>query len=208
MIGSVNTLVNKNGTITGDNTDAPGFFRAITGSTDTRGKNIALFGAGGAGRAILFSLFYYSEPSRVFLTDSIKERSDELKDNITGKFHGRAGIKEAVSIFRMKDWPVLKNSVDIIINATPGGMEPEINTSILEESSIPERIVLMDIVYHPHETLLIRSARNRGCRIVYGAEMLLYQGVLQFEIWTGREAPVEVMRKALLDKIYESEGLK
>jgi shikimate dehydrogenase len=202
MIGSVNTLILKDGLITGDNTDAQGFYRAITGCIDTGGKKIALFGAGGAGRAIIFSLFYYSEPSRVFMLDLDKDRTRLLEENIKESFPERPGIERLIETIDKKDWSSIKDSLDIIINATPAGMEPDINSSVLEESQIPEGCVLMDIVYHPHDTLLTRYAAKRDCKIVYGEEMLLYQGVLQFELWTGQKAPVEVMKKALKERIY------
>jgi shikimate dehydrogenase len=198
MIGSVNTIVLKDGKLFGDNTDAPGFFRTLSEKTCVEGKNIALFGAGGAGRAIMFALFYYSKPLSVYLVDSDKKRSGELAGSIGRTFPG-SGTVETID---MENWNGIKNSLDIIINATPLGMEPDVLSSVLREDEIPEGRVLMDIVYHPHETALIKNALRRNCTIAYGADMLLYQGALQFELWTGREAPIEVMRRELSKKIY------
>ncbi len=198
MIGSVNTLIVKDGILTGDNTDAAGFYSAISSRTDIKGKRIALFGAGGAGRAILFSLFYYSEPAAVFLLDSDKKKGKDLRNNI----HDSIGAASPIEPLEIKDWKSVRDSLDIIINATPVGMEPDAESSVIPEPEITESCVLMDIVYHPHETALIRSAKRRGCRVVYGADMLLYQGALQFELWTGQKASLEVMKKALEEKIY------
>lgn len=203
MIGSVNTLISRDGKIFGDNTDARGFYRALTGKTSTDGKKIALFGAGGAGRAIIFALFYYSEPFEVYLIDPDKQRAIDLAENIRRSIP-QAGRKKAaqIEIIGRDNWRDIKDTTDIIINATPIGMEPDTGSSVLDEDEIPEGRVLMDIVYHPHETALIKSGKNRNCEIVYGADMLLYQGAMQFELWTGLEAPVEVMRSELEKKIY------
>jgi shikimate dehydrogenase len=203
MIGSVNTLINKDGKIMGDNTDAGGFYRALTEKTAIDGKIIALFGAGGAGRAILFALFYYARPEKVYLIDSDRVRVGELIAGI-GKSFAHFNGKPAPSVAEkaMDDWRDIKDGLDIVINATPVGMEPDIKSSVLTQEEIPEGRVLMDIVYRPHETALIKAARNRHCTVVYGADMLLYQGALQFELWTGLEAPIDVMHNELERKIY------
>lgn len=208
MIGSVNTLVNKEGKIFGTNTDAEGFYKALSLKTEVNNKNIALFGAGGAGRAILFALFYYAKPAKVFLLDTDKEKQKSLKENIDREFlSGKHKTEIKLETIEKDAWSKIKDKVDIIINATPIGMEPDYNFSILTLEEIPHGCTVMDIVYHPHKTRLLQYAEERKCRIVYGIDMLLYQGVLQFELWTGRKAPIEVMRRALEEKVYSSHAL-
>ncbi len=203
MIGSVNTLIMKDNKIKGDNTDAPGFFRALSEKTKADNKTIAVFGAGGAGRAILFALFYYSSPSKVYILDTDAKRREGLKENICRGFKQKKDFETGkVEAIANEKWGDIKGSIDIIIHATPMGMEPDNNSSVLTEDDIPEGRVLMDIVYHPHETKLIQNAKRKKCRIVYGIDMLLYQGALQFELWTGLKAPVGTMRKALNKKVY------
>ena len=199
MIGSVNTIVSREGKLFGDNTDAPGFYRAITGKTVIEGKTIVLFGAGGAGRAILFALYYYSRPGMVYLIDSNKKRSADLACNIRKTFK-ESSVSDAAHIVSedSENWQKIKKGIDIIINATPVGMDPHTGSSVLTEEEIPYGTVLMDIVYHPHETALIKAAIRRNCDIVYGSDMLLFQGALQFELWTGIEAPVDAMRRVIL----------
>lgn len=198
MIGSVNTIISKDGKLFGDNTDAPGFFRTLHEKTEIDGKSIALFGAGGAGRAILFALFYYSKPGIVYLVDSDKKRAGDLAGSIAKTFPESGIVKTA----GMENWNDIKNSLDIIIHATPVGMEPDTGSSVLSEDEIPEGKVLMDIVYHPHETALVKAALRRNCTIAYGADMLLFQGALQFELWTGLPAPLDIMRSVLEKKIH------
>ena len=90
---------------------------------------------------------------------------------------------------------------DIIVNTTSVGMTPDVNKSTLDQSLILEKHTVFDIVYSPHQTLLLKTAEKKGCRIIHGIEMLINQGAAQFEIWTGKKAPREVMWKALNSQI-------
>jgi len=90
---------------------------------------------------------------------------------------------------------------DILINATSVGMKPNSNQSLIPKQLIKPKMTIMDIVYNPVETKLAREAKSAGAKVVSGTEMLIYQGAASFEIWTGKTAPVEVMRKAALERL-------
>ncbi len=203
LIGSVNTIINNDGRLIGTNTDSYGFYKALNEKTDINGKKIALFGAGGAGKAICASLFYYGSPEKVYLLDIDKDRREGLEKHILTEFPKINKIVENKNIeaFDQENWDQIKDGIEIIIHATPMGMEPDINSSILEAGQIPENITVMDIVYNPHRTMLLKYAKERNCTIVHGIDMLLYQGIRQFELWTGLKAPEDAMRDALLKSI-------
>jgi shikimate dehydrogenase len=197
MIGSVNTVMNHDGRLSGTNTDAFGFYRALTEATEITGKNITLLGSGGAARAIAFALFYFDKPAKlkIAVRDDDIEAAHLLRKSLTAHLGISENIIEAA---RLAIWDETADSPDIIINSTPLGMHPNTEVSPLVKEQIPSGITVMDIVYHPHETLLLRYAAEKGCRTVYGIDMLLYQGVKQFELWTGVKAPENVMRDSLV----------
>jgi shikimate dehydrogenase len=196
-IGSVNTIFLKNGKLVGTNTDAPGFYQALSHTVSVEEKNIALFGSGGAARAVLFGLFYYGKPGSVSLVARNLKKAGELRWHLVRSL-GAAGLH--VQVMTREEWLEQKEDTDIIINTTSVGMT-DARASILSKKEMPEGITVMDIVYRPHRTLLLRNALSRNCRVVYGIEMLLRQGAEQFALWTGKKAPLEVMRKALKKEI-------
>lgn len=199
LIGAVNTIINKNGHLIGTNTDAGGFYNALSYKTSITDKNIAIFGSGGSARAGFFSLFYYDRPSKVFIVARNREKREEIKNEILKAFAKlkREIAEESTIAIDIEEWKNIKNDIDIIINTTPVGMSPETSNSILEAEDIPQKKVVMDIVYNPLETKLLRLAKAKGCITISGIDMLLLQGIKQFELWTGVNPPVKTMRKAL-----------
>lgn len=196
-VGSVNTVYMEDGKLVGTNTDARGFYRALTASVSVEEKNIALFGSGGSARAVLFGLFCYGKPGTVFLVARNRKKAKELRRHLILSL-GAPGFH--VQLMTKEEWLLKgKDETDIIVNTTSVGMMEK--ASILSKEEIPEGIAVMDIVYRPHKTVLLKNAAARNCRVVYGADMLLLQGAMQFELWTGKKAPLDVMRKALLKKI-------
>lgn len=184
-IGAVNTLALRTGerpVLYGCNTDWIGANRALLDKTSLNGKTAIILGAGGSARAIGFGL--KEEGVSISLCSRTEQKGREL-----------AGELEC-------PWLALEQadhcSADILINATSVGMAPKDDMSLVSKKGIRKYETVMDIVYAPLETLLLRYAREAGCTTVNGLEMLLYQGVAQFELWTGSQAPVEVMRKALM----------
>ena len=184
-IGAVNTLVvrKENGRkrIFGANTDWLGGNRALAEQIELRGSRAVILGAGGAARAIGFGLL--EAGSSVEIRSRTESRGRELARQL------------ACPWSPLGDYPAA--GADILINSTSVGMEPDVQKSPIDAELLSSFKVVMDIVYAPLQTKLLQDASAAGCSCINGLEMLLYQGVAQFELWTGLDAPVEVMREAL-----------
>ena len=181
-IGAVNTLVISEKKIQGYNTDWIGANRALAEEIPLAGKKILILGSGGSARAIGFGLI--EAGAEVAIASRTPEKGKKLAESLRCPWHP---LSEAASL-----------SADVLVNATSVGMSPYADTSPVSEAALVNFPVMMDIVYSPLETLLMRKAKEAGCKVIGGLAMLLYQGAAQFELWTGQSAPVEVMRKALL----------
>jgi len=181
-IGAVNTIVNKDGKLTGYNTDWTGALTALEKRVKLKGKKVALIGAGGAARAIVYGLTKKGAIIKIFnrSIDKAKQLAKAFRCEYTD-------LKYLDEIVKM----------DIIINATSVGMNKD--KSPIDKKFLRENHIIFDVVYSPKETKLIREAKQKGAKIVYGYEMLLYQGIAQFELYTGMKAPSETMRKTLED---------
>ena len=184
-IGAVNTLLIQDGHVHGCNTDWIGANRALSEKLELKGRTVLLLGAGGSARAIGFGLL--EAGAAVVLASRTPERGKALAALLGCPW---LPLAEAGTV-----------SADALVNATSVGMEPESARSPVDQEVVSRIPVVMDIVYSPLETKLLRMAAQAGCTTVDGLAMLLYQGVAQFEMWTGREAPVSVMRDALLSGI-------
>lgn len=185
-IGAVNTIVNNNGILTGYNTDWLGVVTPLEQITSLRGKKVALIGAGGAARAMAYGVT--ERGAKLVIFNRSLEKAKELATSIG------EGI-EAKSIQDMNSESL--KQMDIILNATSMGMESQINETPVPKEFIQPHHIVFDVVYVPSETRLLREAQEQGATIIRGIEMLLYQGVAQFELYTGEKAPVEVMRNVL-----------
>lgn len=189
QIGAVNTvLVEK---LEGYNTDAYGAIKALESSgVDVEGKNVLVVGAGGAARAIAFALA--ERKATVIISNRTESRGLKLAEDVR-----KAGECIFYPHEKLED---LKGKIDIIINATPLGMKGFPQKLPVPESLI-HNVVVFDTVYNPMETPLVALARKRDCKVVYGIDMLVYQGAEAFRIWTGVEPPVDVMKKAALEAL-------
>ena len=181
-IGAVNTVVNREGRLWGYNSDGQGAVRALLKKTAIQGADIAIMGAGGAARAIGFSLL--DNGGRITIINRSIQAGERLAENLGAGFKPLAGLKEI--------------HADILINTTPLGMHPQTEELPLSPDLIRKEMLVMDIVYNPVQTALLKHARSRGCRTVDGVDMFVYQGAGQFKLWTGKEAPLESMREAVL----------
>lgn len=186
MIGAVNTVINKKGTLVGYNTDWVGALTALQEKTKLTGKKVLVLGAGGSAKAIIAGL----------LTENLK---------VTVAVRDVQKAQKALKRFKkIAIEPISPETIersDIIINTTPIGMHPHENHSLVPASSLHAGHVIFDIVYNPKETMLIRNAQEKGCTIVYGYKMLLYQAIDQFRLMTDENPPVEVMEKALINML-------
>ena len=200
LIGAVNTVrIDECGLCCGFNTDGKGFIRSLR--TDAAygpaGKTAFVMGAGGAGRAVATQLALEGA-ARIVVCDLDVSRAESLAQSIvSGVAHARVETAphEPAAIARALD------EADLFVDATPLGMHGNDPTSVPVDKLKPATFVV-DLVYNPPETRLLAQAKARGCRTLNGLGMLLFQGVEAFELWTGRDAPVEVMRRALHEAVY------
>ena len=190
LIGAVNTIDFKN--LKGYNTDGIGAVRAIEEVTSIKDKNVVVAGAGGASRAISFYLAKFGAGSMTILNRNANKAKDLAGDVLKSDLIGDVG---ADSISEIDSY--LKDA-DILVDTTPLGMDPHVNDEpIAKSDAMHDGLVVFDAVYNPNETVLLKEAIKAGAKPVYGIKMLLYQGAESFKIWTGRDAPIDVMEKAL-----------
>jgi shikimate dehydrogenase len=182
----------------GFNTDGLGALKALKeNQVHLDGKKLLLLGAGGAARAIAFQLASEVEEIRILNRDG--EKAKQLAKALREKFN-RKIVGDTLSASNIKEQ--LKDA-DILVNATSVGMHPNSEQTLVNREWLKPNMAVMDIVYNPVETRLLRDAKSVGAKVVYGTEMLVFQGAASFEIWFNRPAPVEVMRKAVLRSINE-----
>jgi len=185
-VGAVNTIINRRGRLIGYNTDCEGALEALEEKMDLRGKRVVLLGAGGAARAIGFGLKERGVP--LIVVNRSKERGWALSKEL------RCNYLPISSLARMKEGEL---EADILINATSLGMVPRDGETPIPKKFLKKGMVVMDIVYEPLQTRLLREAKEKGCVTVDGLEMLIRQGMAQFEIWTGRRLKIGEIRKDL-----------
>ncbi len=189
-IGSVNTLHNLGGRIVGHNTDGRGAVRALVESgVDIEGASCLIIGNGGSARSIGFSLL--SHRASVLIAGRSIERARALSSDLGGD----SSAVRAIGIPEIG--PAIMEGIDIIINTTPVGMAADAQNIPIAPDLISSRHTVFDIVYVPRTTRLLLEASKRRAHTVHGIDMLVYQGALQFELWTGLEAPVEAMFRAV-----------
>ena len=199
--GAVNTIVRRERRLTGHNTDVAGFARALSeAGLDVRGIRAAVLGAGGAARAVTLALIE-GRASVISLSDAITERAEALRRDLRGLTSPGTTV-----VWTYWGDGVFERSLRkcaLLVNCTPVGMRfgPAEGQSPVAAELIPPGCLAFDLVYNPEETPFLQAAWSRGARTAGGLAMLVYQGAASFCLWTGREAPVEVMfqaaRKAL-----------
>jgi shikimate dehydrogenase len=184
FIGAVNTVVNHGGRLVGHNTDGRGFMRSLEeAGVDVAGKRVLVVGTGGAARAV--SHYLCEESGAVCLWGRNAETSSRLAADLSINF------KNIHLLERMDNLA----DMDVVVNATPLGLKDG-DSLPFDVTSVRPGATVVDLIYR--ETPLLKAAAMRGCKTVHGLGMLLWQGVLAFELWTGEEPPVEVMREALM----------
>lgn len=180
-IGAVNTIVNDEGTLTGYNTDASGSVQALREVTELEGKRAIVIGAGGAARAVVHALV--SEGVRVHVVNRTTERARSLAEPLGSTFGP------------LSDLATL--DCDIVVNCSSVTMQDVDGRSPIPERAISAEMVVMDAVYKPIQTELVRAAERRGARAIHGGRMLLHQAAGQFELYTGKPAPLTALDQAL-----------
>ncbi len=191
-IGAVNTIVNDDGVLTGYNTDASGFLQALRErGVEPEGKKVVILGAGGASRAISFILAdrgaHLVILNRLLELDWAKELASKLSQIFTMEV-------KALELNRENLVGAL-GKADLLVNTTSVGMTPNIDDTPVTSDLLKPGLIVFDIVYNPVKTRLLREAEAAGAKTVSGLDMLVWQGALAFEKWTGMKAPVELMRE-------------
>lgn len=190
-LGAVNTIKVVDDKLKGFNTDGPGFYRSLVEDLkfEPEGRRILVLGAGGAARAVI--MYLGNGPRKIYVTDIDEERCKDLKGQY--KIYYDEKKLEIVKSENLKE--VLKD-VELLINATPVGMKEE-DPSPIDKALLRPGLYVYDLVYNRPVTKLGRDAKAARAHNLTGLGMLLYQGAIAFEIWTGKKAPIDIMRKAL-----------
>jgi shikimate dehydrogenase len=198
LIDSVNTILNKENLLFGFNTDGVGALKALKeNGVELKGRKVLLLGAGGAARAIAYAMAKEADELAV-LNRTVKQATA-----LARILEKSANKKIASGSLSHSDIQKNLRDSDILINATSIGMKPHPEETLVLPKLLHPNLSVMDIVYNPLETQLVKDAKAAGSKVVSGVEMLIYQGAAAFEIWTGKSAPVEVMRKAVLKHLHQ-----
>ena len=187
-IGAVNTVLNKNGYLTGTNTDITGFVRSLGDlQFSPKNKTVGLLGAGGSARAVLAGLAD-AGVRQILIHNRTHSRAKSLVEEFSQMFPETELL--AVSIQE-----IMNNNLDLLVNTTTVGMERDVSPLDLNQCEKIEN--LLDIIYIPSKTRILRQAEEIGISSANGIGMLLYQGCEAFTFWTGMPAPKTIMRKTL-----------
>lgn len=193
-IGAINTIVADKGELSGYNTDATGALRALReGGVELKGRRIVVLGSGGAARAIAVALAADSGVENLTLLGIEDSERTRLAQDIRSV--GVATVEDS-HLDEAALRRILPDS-HVLIHCTPVGMSPKSDSTCVPASLLHSGLAVMDIVYNPRETQLLKDAKFAGCKTIPGLEMFLNQAVTQFELWTNQAAPVAVMRTVL-----------
>lgn len=190
VMGAVNCVVRRGDKLIGENTDGKGFLRSLMSVTDPKGKSVVLFGAGGAARAIAVELAL-AGAAKMTIVNRSAARGQELYQLLRDK------LKLNVDLVEWKGDYSVPESTDIVINATSIGLYDEDARLDLDVASLKPNMFVADVIGNPPRTRLIRDAESRGCSVLDGLGMLVNQGIVGVQYWTGIEPDADVMRHAL-----------
>lgn len=194
LMQAVNCVVRRADRLVGENTDGKGFVRSLSALRDPAGAEVTIIGAGGAARAITVELGL-AGVSTIRIANRGRERLEQLR-----KLLGHSLPHLAVETIELDGTFPVPATTDILINATSVGLYPNVDERLpIDLDAVPSSSVVADVVFNPSDTHLLRNARAHGCATIDGVEMLIGQGVIGVEYWTGLTPNPEVMRRALLD---------
>jgi 3-dehydroquinate dehydratase / shikimate dehydrogenase len=185
-IGAVNTVVKENGGWKGYNTDCTGAICALEAEVDLKGKNVLIIGSGGTAKAIGYGVVAKGANLTVTYNRN-KKRGVQLAKELDCRL---ASIRD-----------IGDHEYDVLINSSPVGMNPNIDTTPFSNRNLKPGMVVFDCVYNPPQTRLLKEAKEAGCTVISGVELFINQAVGQFEMWTGKKAPAKAMRDVLMEKI-------
>lgn len=199
IIGSVNTIkIDENKKITGYNTDGRGLVMALKeDNVKIAGSKIVITGAGGASRAVTTQLAFEGAKEIVLFNRTLSS-AEEIIDNINDKIKTCKGIAK-----QMNEEALIKEiqDADILVNCTSLGMKATIDESVISNAKdLPKSLYVCDIVYDPPKTKLLKLAEEAGCRYQNGLMMMIWQGALAFNIWTGKDMPIDLIKREIFGK--------
>jgi len=197
IMGAVNTVVRKGTKLIGENTDGKGFLTSLRqdGGIEPVKKRVVVFGAGGAARAITVELAL-AGASHITVVNRTEKRGQELVDILNEKTDTEASFVPWKKTFQ------IPSDTHIVVNATSIGFFPDVTAKPdVEYDSITSRMIVCDVVPNPPHTPFLKEAQKRDAKTLDGQGMVVYQGAIGFKLWTGQDAPVEIMKKALEDTL-------
>jgi shikimate dehydrogenase len=197
-IGSINTVIHEGDKLIGLGTDGPAALKALADSgVELAGKNVLMLGAGGAARAISFTLARSTVRVELCILDIDEAVLRKLAADLEAGTD--AVVKPVIS--SNQSLAETMETADIVIHCTPVGMHPNVDASLIPPELFRSEQVVFDVVYTPLETRLLTDAKSRGLKTISGVEMFINQAALQFEHFTGMDAPVDVMRRVVMDHL-------
>ncbi|NNG02474.1 MAG: shikimate dehydrogenase [Inquilinus sp.] len=203
LMGAVNCVVRRDGTLIGENTDGKGFVQTLRGLTDPAGKSVVLFGAGGAARAIGVELAL-AGATEITIVNRSEGRGRDLADLLNGDVREAAAPDLRAEFVPWRGDFAVPAGTDIVVNATSIGLYPDVDARLaLEVEALTPAMIVTDVIPNPPRTRLVRDAEARGCRVIDGLGMLVAQGVIGVEYWTGVSPDPTVMRAAL-EEVFEA----
>lgn len=194
VIGCINTVVNDGGRLLGYNSDGRGAVHALRDAgADPQGRRVLVLGSGGAARAVAVTLASEAPPAQLTILGIDRAELERLAGDV--RRHGHAPVHHG--LLTDESLRAALVDTDLLLHCSPVGMHPHEDQSLVPPELLRADLTVFDAVYNPRETQLIRAARQAGCRTILGLEMFLGQAFVQFELWTGREAPRDVMRQVV-----------
>jgi shikimate dehydrogenase len=193
-IGCINTIVNRDGRLYGYNSDGQGALDALArAGVVLANRRVLVLGSGGAARAVAMTVALRGQPARLTLLGVVPDELAALGRDV----RQRCGFPVETQALDDRTLATAIADSDVLLHCTPVGMTPQTDRSLVPKARLRPTLAVFDAVYNPRRTLLLEQAAEQGCRVVEGMEMFLGQAMVQFELWTGQPAPLEVMRKVI-----------
>jgi shikimate dehydrogenase len=196
-VGSVNTVTHEGGRLVGSTTDGPGALRAFgDAGVSLDGRRVLFTGSGGAVRAVAFAVAELAEPAHLTILGIDADERGRLAAHLaerTGVEVTEGDLEQGIAAAMAEH--------DVVVQGTPVGMHPKADDTCIPAKLFRPEQVVFDIVYSPLETRCLREAKAAGCTVIPGIEMFVNQAVLQFERWTGVDAPYDVMRRVCIERL-------
>ena len=199
LMGAVNCVVNKNGELIGENTDGKGFVSSLKQITDPNKKSCVIFGAGGAARAISVEMAI-AGCSKITIINRSMDRGEQLVQLLNTKVKDSINSTFQAEFVHWNDCYQIPSDSEVVINATSIGLFPDTSARLnIDPKTLSAEMVVADVIPNPPKTQFVKDATERGCEVIDGLEMLVAQGVIGIEYWTGQSPDSAVMRKGLED---------